>query len=290
MKQKRKNCFYFIVILLLVIFGIIFWINNRERNINADTNIKPATTISATSENPTGNLPQITAASTAADSEKLKEYKAPILMYHYIRDYNNAKDTTGTNLSVSLAKFDSQLKWLNNNGYKTVGLDYLLNPIISDKKPVILTFDDGYQDAYTQAFPILKKYGFTATFYIITAYMDKYNNYLTWDQARELKSAGMNIGSHTHTHPDLSKIFGIRVTDEIKESKKTIEEKIGGTISDFCYPAGKYDQKIIDELKNDDYKTATTVKNGIANQNSNLFELPRIRMQNNTNMEKIFNF
>ncbi|EKD56144.1 MAG: polysaccharide deacetylase [uncultured bacterium] len=214
-------------------------------------------------------------------------YQIPVLMYHYIRDYNNEKDQIGTNLSVSPTTFDSQLKWLKDNGYQTVDFRYLEKPFEVNYKPLIITFDDGYQDAYTNALPVLTKYNFTATFYIITNNIGKYN-YLTWDQITQLKNNGMDIGSHTLSHPDLSKATNSRVENEITQSKKVLEEKIGVVITDFCYPSGKYGDKVIEALKKNNYTTATTTISGIYDSNkNNLFEIPRLRMTNQTNLNKI---
>lgn len=218
----------------------------------------------------------------------------PILMYHYIRDINDPNDKIGTNLSVSPTIFDSQLKWLKENGYQTVGFDYLLNPydlrlITYDLqfKPIILTFDDGYIDAYTKAFPILKKYNFTAIFYITTSFVEK-DNYLTWQQINELSNNSMNIGSHTQDHPDLSKTTLAKTENEISQSKNIIEEKINKKIYDFCYPSGKYNNDIINLLIKYGYKTATTTKSGIYDSNINsLFEIPRLRITNQTDLGKI---
>lgn len=216
----------------------------------------------------------------------------PVLMYHYIRNFNDSNDKIGTNLSVSPTNFDSQLKWLKDNSYKTVDFDYLLNKSFDyaqdqNYKYVILTFDDGYSDAYINAFPILKKYDFTATFYIITNSVGK-DQYISWDQIIEMKTSGMNIGSHTLSHPDLSKTTTVKSENEIFQSKNIIEEKIGDTIDDFCYPSGKYIEDNINILKKYNYKTATTTKSGIYDSSKNsFFEIPRLRITNDTNFSKI---
>lgn len=290
MKQIMKK---FLLLMILIIVGIaaggIFYLTKKSETP------KPQV-LGAQSKNNQPN--QIT-----NNQLPITNYEVPILMYHYIRDFDDPNDKIGTNLSVSPQKLEEQLKWLKENGYQSVSLSDLVNKSFDsfdstqDKsaqdqndKFVILTFDDGYKDAYTSAYPLLKKYEFTATFYIITDYVEKNNpNYMSWDNIKELKKAGMDIGSHTLTHPDLEKSDDSRVDKEIRESKKNLESTIGDTISDFCYPSGKYDARTIEALKKYGYKTATTVKNGVADQNSNLFELPRIRITNETNLGKILN-
>lgn len=289
-KKKRKMSMIFVVLAVLILLaGFIYYTNYHYNNKTESKiiNLPPAT--STPKESPV----------TTIEPQKLDQYQVPILMYHYIRDFNDPNDEIGTKLSVSPEKFEQQLKWLKENGYQTFDFNYLDNPYVIHStsseqvsyKPIIITFDDGYKDAYTNAFPILQKHQMKATFYIITTYVDNNNDrYINWDEIYQLKDAGMNIGSHTITHPSLDKSYDDRLEKEVVESKKIIEEKIGVPISDFCYPSGKYDERTINKLKETGYKTAVTVHNGIADQNSNLFELPRIRMTNNTNLKSILNY
>lgn len=271
-----KKIIVFIAIIILTAVAtssVISVIKNR----NSKNNSSPST-----------ESPKTQDSNPELERKTIDAYRIPILMYHYIRDFDDPNDQIGTNLSVSPSTFDKQLSWLKDNGYQSVNPDYLLNPYALEHKPIILTFDDGYNDAYTNAFPILKKDGFIATFYLITNYIENSNpDYLTWDQAKEMKRANMNIGSHTLTHPDLAKSTDAQMDKEVSESKKILESTIGGATSDFCYPSGKYDTRTITTLKKYGYKTAVTVKSGIANQESNLFELPRIRMTNNTNLSSV---
>ena len=218
----------------------------------------------------------------------LTEYQIPILMYHYIRDFNDPNDQTGTNLSVSPNRFDEQLTWLEQNNYQTVSMDYVEKPyeLPDNKKPIVITFDDGYRDAYTNAYPILKKHNMTGTFYLIYNFSQKNDdNYLTWDMAKEMASNNMELGSHTLSHPNLVQASATNLKKEIEESKQKIQEQTNTDINHFCYPSGKYNNDVITALKSANYKTAVTTKSGIANQNSDLFELPRVRMTNATNLK-----
>lgn len=275
-----KKKFLLLTILLILIAtgtGLFLYYKSKavNNNSNPDTRNNQPEATNTTEPNP----------SPTKTTEKISSYNVPILMYHYIRDFNDPNDQIGTNLSVSPIVFDKQIKWLQDNGYQAVNFDYLINPYALSLKPIIITFDDGYKDAYTDAFPILKKYGFTGTFYIITSYVGK-AEYMSWTQIQELRKSSMNIGSHTLTHPDLANSANTRVIKEVTESKSTIEEKIGSIINDFCYPSGKYNNEVITELKKAGYKTAVTVKSGIVTQNSDLFELPRIRVTSQTNLSK----
>lgn len=214
------------------------------------------------------------------------EKPIPILMYHYIRDYQDPNDKVGVNLSVRPAIFTRQLTLLRERGYTTITFDDLTQPL--PEKPIILTFDDGYTDAYTAALPELERQGMKAVFYIVSQFIDQ-PNYVTTDQVKMLDAAGMEIGSHTLDHADLSKINAARQGSELKQSKEQLEELLGKPVTAFCYPAGKYNQTTIGLAKVIGYQTATTTKPGVAigdDYNSRPFELQRIRVTNGIDLAK----
>ena len=215
---------------------------------------------------------------------KVEQYRVPILMYHYIRIAPQT-DRLGTKLSVTPSDFETQLKYFKDQNYTTIHMADLADPNRKEiskvydekKKPLVITFDDGYQDAYDNAWPILSKYQFSATFYII---QDKIGqpNYLTQDEINKLEEAGMEIGSHGLEHLDLTKMNPLEAHRQIFNSKKNTQI--------FCYPSGKYNVMIAGLVQQAGYLNAATTNEAIADQNSNLFELPRIRMSN-TPLEKL---
>jgi peptidoglycan/xylan/chitin deacetylase (PgdA/CDA1 family) len=221
-----------------------------------------------------------------SETEKALPSAIPIFMYHYIREYSNPKDPVGKNLSVSPKKFEEHLAWLKDNGYQTVFPDFFKDPQPVSFKPVILTFDDGYQDAYDAAFPILQKYQLAGMFYLI---VDKIGTpgYLTWDEIVRMQKAGMAFGSHTLTHPDLRNLAEANLAREIEESKEILGQKIGREITDFCYPSGKYDGATVKELQKDNYQTAVTTDSGISNVKEDPFLLKRLRITENTSIEAV---
>lgn len=252
--------------------GIFLFENNRQKtkSTTTSTTSEPLTTTSI-STMPAFRIPN-------------SDFRIPILMYHYIRDYNVASDQTGTNLSVSPKNFDLQMKWLKDNGYQTINLSELNNTNI--KKPIVLTFDDGYADAFTDVLSILQKYNFTATFYLISGFLNR-PNFMTTDQVQKLDKAGMIIGAHTKNHIDLETATIVKQTDEITGSKSAIEKIIGHSITDFCYPSGKYSIETIKLVEDAGFKTAVTTKSGSANSKNSLFELPRLRIENNTSLSRL---
>ncbi len=228
------------------------------------------------------------ASDNAKTEENISSFSLPILTYHHIRNYNNPEDKAGTDISVSPENFDSQMKWLNDNNFQTVGLDYFNRPFKLEKKPIIITFDDGYQDNYDEAFQILNKYDFKGVFYIIT---DKVNfpEYLTWNEILKMKNAGMIFGSHTLSHPPLDAIAKDKREKEISESKQALEDHLGAAINDFCYPYGRHDQSVVDIVKKYNYKTATTTKSGINNEFTDRLKLERLTVRNESDLKKILN-
>ena len=204
--------------------------------------------------------------------------RIPILMYHYIRDYQVESDPLGSGLSVSPAIFEQQIKTLVDSGYQTITLDqYLTNNF--QGQVFIVTFDDGYQDAYL-GFKILKKYSQKGVFYVISDRIDQ-PGYLSSSQIKEISDWGMVIGGHTKSHPDLVKHaenYPDSLSSELVESQQKIKEIIQKEVIDFCYPAGSYNDLVISALRNSGYHSAvTTQKNP---ENFDRMSIPRVRMTN----------
>jgi len=207
----------------------------------------------------------------------------PILMYHHISEYQNDGNPS---IYVSPKSFESQIDWLASHGFRTIGLDYFRNPVKLSGKPLVLTFDDGYQDAYTTVFPLLKKYGFRATFYIVTNDMDK-PGFLSRDEMTEMAAAGMNFGSHSLSHPDLTRLFRYQAEQEIYGSKKILEEAVGTTVTDFCYPGGINDREIETIVANSGYATATTVISDVVSGKTDPLRLNRLNIGDETRFDDL---
>jgi len=216
---------------------------------------------------------------------KVEKFEIPILMYHYIR-VAPANDQLGANLSVSPENFAAQMKWLYDDNYRSIKLADLADTdrkeisriYHEEKKPIVFTFDDGYLDAYTEAFPILVKYSFIGTFFIIKDYIGR-GNYLIGEQIKEMGEAGMEFGSHSLTHPDLTKTSINEIRRQIFDSK--------GKWQVFCYPAGRFDETVVNLVQEAGYLAAVTTKIGVARQDDNLLELRRVRVENVSPQELI---
>lgn len=199
----------------------------------------------------------------------------PILMYHSIADDPN------NDLMVSPSTFAAQMKHLRDAGYQTITFPDLEDwesgkPI--PQKPVLLTFDDGYLDNYTAAYPVLKKYNLKATFFISINYLGDARHF-SWEQIKEMYDSGLiQFGSHSKSHPDLTVISAAKRREEIVDSKKIIEEKIGDKVIAFSYPAGAYNNLVIRETAEAGYKFAVTTKPGKARIEQGLLTLHRVRI------------
>lgn len=197
----------------------------------------------------------------------------PILNYHKV-------DNLYHSLSLSPAEFEEQIRYLADNGYHSITPDQLLGYLKHGKalpnKPVLITFDDGYADNYHNAYPILKKYGFTATIFLVTSFMDRDPRYITWAQVREMVDHGFVFGSHTVAHTALTKVTAQQATQELVESRQEMERQLGQSPRYFAYPTGAYNLQVENLVRKAGYKAAFTIRYGQAGSESDLFALERI--------------
>ncbi|HEY9677476.1 MAG TPA: polysaccharide deacetylase family protein [Drouetiella sp.] len=208
----------------------------------------------------------------------------PILTYHSVGRLNPILDTP-------IEKFESHLKAFAEKGYTSVTLSDLVALISSRKtlpaKTLVLTFDDGYKAFHSEAWPLLKKYGFTATVFLISDYCGKDNRWigqpdsvptaplLTWDEVALLSKEGCEFGGHTSNHLPLSTISGERLTRELVQSKERIQEATNKDVTTFAYPYGDTTGDAVREVQKH-YQGAVSTDLGISSSESNPYLLPRI--------------
>lgn len=205
--------------------------------------------------------------------------KIPIFIYHSVRPYVPEESIMQDRFDITPELFEQQLVYLQDHGYTTVGLDELAKDIntgttTQGMKPVALTFDDGWRNQYKYAFPLLKKYHMTATFYVYTKPIDHENvHYLTWDNVKEMNTAGMTIGSHTLSHPFLKNSSSADMHKEIFESKKVIEAEIGKPVQNFAQPFGYSTPEIEVLIKEAGYATARGTYRGNYHSKNEIYNL-----------------
>lgn len=216
--------------------------------------------------------------------------RVPILMYHRVSTF------PGDGLSLPAEVFDAQMAYLHDHGFHTISLnhlyEYLTNGTALPGKPVVLTFDDGYEDNFANALPILLKYGMTATVFIIGEKIGKANDWeqlpgrptsqlMNAAQIRAWREAGMEVGSHSMSHPKLSKLSDEALAWEVSESKAVIESLLGEPVHSLCYPYGDMDWRVRQQAANACYKCSVAIYMGADIWSRDLHALPRLAITSN---------
>ena len=217
-------------------------------------------------------------------------------MYHSISDGNNK-------LSVPIKKFEKQMRFMSQNGYKTINLKDLsnLNRVkYKYNKFFIITFDDGYEDVFVNALEILNKYNFTATCFFVSKYLGKHNiwdenkpnfiklNLMDNEQIQEWSSKGMEVGSHSTDHKNLTNLNYKEKYSQINEPKKFFKDIFSLDIKTFSYPFGSIDKETVDIVKkNYNYAVTTNRSRFMFNKFDN-YKLPRVPINKNDNIFKFY--
>lgn len=207
--------------------------------------------------------------------------RIPILMYHYVENIRDQRDTIRRSLNISPLIFEDQIKTLSENGYtfmtaKELG-DVLIGKNKVPSKPILITIDDGHWDVDTVILPILKKYHIKATAYIITDFIGG-SDFLSEDQLRDIiKSGIIEIGAHTVHHVSLKNKLTSTVEHEVKESKKDLEDNYHIPVYSFAYPNGAFDLQAIQVVRDAGFETAMSTLPGKDVSFEHRFFLTRLR-------------
>jgi peptidoglycan/xylan/chitin deacetylase (PgdA/CDA1 family) len=208
-----------------------------------------------------------------------------ILAYHSL-------DDSGSVLSTSSHLFAEQMKFLRDAGIRIASLNELADKeqeLYRRENNVVLTFDDGFQNVYQHAFPILHTFGFSATVFLVTDYCGKANSWpgqpvgisrqplLRWKEVEEMSRAGISFGSHTRTHPDLRKLSLHEAEEELIGSKKAISDATGKQVDTFAYPYGFYNGAVRNLVKQH-FSLACSTSLGFVKGDCDPFGLERIEM------------
>ncbi len=218
--------------------------------------------------------------------------RVPILMYHYISEPPADADIYRRDLSVTPTRFAEHLDYLLAAGYHVITLDDLLYALAAGRplptQPVILTFDDGYEDNYTEAFPLLHDRGLVGHFFIITDFVSQERpGYMTWPQIQEMAAAGQRFGSHSRDHPDLSGKDVDYLVWQALGGKEAIEERLGYHPRWIAYPAGRYDAQVIAVYRSASYWGGLTTQQGATHTLDGVFDLTRVRVRGTHTAENL---
>jgi peptidoglycan/xylan/chitin deacetylase (PgdA/CDA1 family) len=213
----------------------------------------------------------------------------PVLLYHHVTD----EKTHLPKLTVSTEVFDMQLARLKQAGFETITADDLIG-YMSGKgaalpaKPVLISFDDGYDDNYFNAFPILKKYGFRATIFMVGVNIDA-SHRLSAKQIKEMSEYGIDFGAHSVTHRDLTSIAPSELRKETRKSKAAIEKITGKKVKLFSYPYGIYNLPVWEDVEFAGFDGAVTTLSGLTKKDfDNIYLMRRITILKNTDFDNLF--
>jgi peptidoglycan/xylan/chitin deacetylase (PgdA/CDA1 family) len=221
-----------------------------------------------------------------------RQVRAPILMYHYLSDPPPGADRYRRDLSVSPALFEQHLAYLQAEGYQSITLYDLLYHLAQGvrlpERPVIITFDDGYRDNYTNAFPLLQQYGFDATFFVLVEVTNQGEaEYLTWDMMREMHAAGMDIECHARVHEYLTDNDDDRLTWQVLGCREALESELGQRPRFISYPSGRFDERVAAFFASDHYWGGVTTQQGTLHSSGALFQIKRLRVRNTTTVAEL---
>lgn len=213
----------------------------------------------------------------------------PVLLYHHVSDDNSDLPE----LTVTPAEFERQMAMLKNAGFQTIAPEKLIaymndESVMLPEKPILITFDDGYEDNYTQAFPILKQAGFRAVIFMVGVNLDR-DKRLSSRQIQEMSAYGITFGGHSVTHQDLTPLTGTALQHEVRDIKKKLTQVTTYEADLFSYPYGYFNLTTWDEVAAAGYQAAFTTLPGLNSpKQDNIYLLRRIPIYSTTDFSSLF--
>lgn len=287
--NRHKNIKWILLLgtVLFVVAGLLVWWSNfwfSGQDVEDYAVDQQLSELRQTEQNLLDNSSTFKMQASSTYPEKYQT-NFGILMYHRVSDnpkYNR------TRWSVTPTSFENQIKYLQDNGYSFVKMTEAYQKYLSTSsttsspyhKTLALTFDDGYREFYTIAFPLLKKYNIPATVFVITSDVGKNGN-VTWEMLKEMISTGLvEVGSHTVSHKDSTRISNNALLKEFVDSKSIIEKNIGTPIFILAYPYGSANASVYETAKQAGYLGAVRVLAGGRPSVNNLFSWRRMVVDN----------
>lgn len=212
------------------------------------------------------------------------EVVAPILLYHHVADGNEY-----SRFHVSIADFRAQMQALSDGGYTAIPISWVIEALIDGRalpdKPVVITFDDGHQNVYDNAFPIMQEFGFPGVFYIVANRIHDIPDFVNTDALKEMIDAGWEIGSHTYTHSDVT-LGNINVHFEIAQSKTDLEAALSTEVETFAYPYGSITPFIAQRVISYGYQAGVGLGISATHTLNDLFYLHRLEVYGHYNLSQ----
>lgn len=284
MKNNSKKTSIVIILLIIIILLLILGFAILSKNVNKRTFnvIVDDTNVDKDSNNSISKLKE--------EKLKPKSYSAviPTYMYHWVKE-----DTGGyeyPEMMVKPSEIKKQFEYLSTNNYDTIFITDL-NEIYNFKKPIALTFDDGWQDVYNSVFPYAKEYKIKISMYVITDLIGT-PGYCTIDQLKEMRDSGLvDIQSHTVTHRELATLSNDEVYKELSESKKYLKDNLNIDTTVICYPSGSFNNSVIKIAEDLGYTYGLAMDGGIYYTNrSDKMEITRIFLTRSMSLQTFINY
>ncbi|WP_158087554.1 polysaccharide deacetylase family protein [Anaerovibrio sp. JC8] len=195
-------------------------------------------------------------------------------------NYHQINPTEKNPLTVPTDDFAAQMAYLERNGYNTISPDQLHGFLVDGtplpEKPILITFDDGYEDNYQYAYPILKEHNMKAAIFLVSDFMGRFDNYLVWDQVYEMSENNIYMGSHTLSHFELTPLDHGELVNQLTGGKLAVEWKTFKFCEYIAYPGGFYNQLVLSETKKAGYKGGFTVYNDYVRAGDDPYTMNRI--------------
>ncbi|MBV9848490.1 MAG: polysaccharide deacetylase family protein [Armatimonadetes bacterium] len=219
-----------------------------------------------------------------------KDFAVPVLMYHRICDLTpqEARSRLTFDLTVTPANFEAQVRYLKAQGFTFLTARDVEGAIRERAalpvKSVVLTMDDGYQDNFAQAFPILQKYGARATMFLVTDTVET-AGHLSWGEVQAMRPQ-VGYGSHTVHHYDLTQLAPSQLDYELVQSKRVLEGRLGEAVPDIAYPSGAYNDQVVARTRAAGYLAGWKKGGGPATPTDEPLLLPRVRVRGCTTVAR----
>jgi peptidoglycan/xylan/chitin deacetylase (PgdA/CDA1 family) len=217
-------------------------------------------------------------AHASGHEEARTEQRVPILMYHVLADPDGS--APNHELYVSPDDFRAQVRWLHARGYRAITLRTLQRhwdegtPL--PRRAVVLSFDDGFRSHVRVALPALREHGWSGVLNLAVSHLEPHGD-LRSAAVRRMLRAGWELGSHTLTHPDLTKLGDQQLEREVRGSRTALRDRFAVDVDVFCYPSGRYDARVVAAVRDAGYLGATTTRHGLARRYER-FTLARVRV------------
>lgn len=227
--------------------------------------------------------------SASAATRVTRDFAVPVLMYHRVAPLSEseARNPLTRDLTVLPEDFESQVRFLKEEGYQLLSVYDVQQALLSGdplpEKAAAITLDDGYRDNFEHAFPILRKYGASATIFLVQKTVGD-ARHLDWGEIRQMRGQGVRYGSHSATHADLTALDEAGLRTELLGSRRFFEAGLEEPVTSLAYPAGKFDDRVAACARGFGYLTAWKKGGGPVRPGDDPFRLPRIRVHGQTDL------